>query len=361
VKRKFVFWGILAALPIAAILAGIGTLAYWTVPAASFVVLQGEPLIAYDPEIGFVLYPNTVTRRTDFDGSGNEIVSYRVFSDRRGARVTHPGEAAPAHPDILFIGDSFTWGHGVDNEYTFAHLVPLALGVTGANLAMASYGTVQSLQMLRRNSDLAPRLIIYAFINDHLARNTLPCARSYYPFCLDISHVVSGKDGSLRIAPPWSDGATRMQLQSKADHAWLDPLTWIVHGVDVAYGRVLWAMGNQTLGDTAGQNRALEFLLGEMAKTAHSIGATLLFVYLPLDDPIPDILINSASRLDVPLLDMTPVYRAYQATAGAPPLSIPRDTHPSVAGHALIASTIASFVRQQGLLEQSGAVKARLP
>jgi hypothetical protein len=335
-------------------------LAYWTVPAGPF-ALQGEPLIAYDPEIGFVPYPDTVTRRTDIDGNGNEIVSYRVFNDRRGARVTQPGEAAPAHPDILFVGDSFTWGHGIDNEYTFAHLVPLALGVTGANLAMASYGTTQSLQMLRRNSDLAPRLIVYVFINDHLVRNTLPCARSYYPFCLDVSHVVSGKDGSLRIAPPWSDGTARIQLQSKADRAWLDPLTWIVHGVDVAYGRVLWAMGNQTLVDTAGQNRALEFLLGEMAKTARSIGSTLLFVYLPHDDQIPDILVSSASRLGVPLLDMTPAYQTYQATAGAPPLSIPRDGHPSIAAHALIASNIASFVRQQGLLEQPDDAKARLP
>ena len=51
-RRKFIFWGILLALPIVAILASIGTVAYWTVPAAPFVV-QGEPLIAYDPEIGF--------------------------------------------------------------------------------------------------------------------------------------------------------------------------------------------------------------------------------------------------------------------------------------------------------------------
>jgi hypothetical protein len=81
VKRTLIFWGILVALPIAAILAGIGTIAYWTVPAAPF-VLQGQPLIVYDPEIGFVPYPNTVTRRTDMDRKGDVTLSYTVRHSR---------------------------------------------------------------------------------------------------------------------------------------------------------------------------------------------------------------------------------------------------------------------------------------
>lgn len=359
VRRTFIFWGILAALPIAAVLAGIGILAYWTMPASTF-VLQGEPLIAYDPEIGFVPYPNTKTRRTDIDRNGKQVVSYRLFNDRRGARVTQPGAAAPAHPDILFIGDSLTWGHGVENEETFANRVPLALGVTGANLSMGSFGTTQSLQMLRRNLDLSPRLIVYSFIDDHLARNTLPCARSYYPFCLDLSHVVFGADGSPQIAPPRSNGVIRNELQGRADHGWLDPLTWIVHGADVVYGRILWSEGNKTLLDRPRQNQALEFLLAEMAKTAQSIGATLLLVYIPTGAQMPEVLANSASKLGIPLLDLWPAYRAQEATPGAPSLTIPNDGHPSAAGHALIASEIASFVRRKGLLGQPSDAKASL-
>ena len=356
-RRKFILWGILLALPIVAILAGIGTVAYWTIPAAPFVV-QGEPLVAYDPEIGFVPNPNTVSRRTHFDRDGKQVASYRIFNDRRGARVTQPGELAPARPDILFIGDSFAWGHGVENEQTFAHRVPLELGVTGANLAMASYGTTQSLQMLRRNLDLAPRLIVYAFINDHLARNTLPCARSYYPFCTDLSHVVWNADGRPRIAPPRGDGVARVLLQNKADRGWLDPLTWVVHGVDVAYGRMLWLEGNKTLLDTARQNQALDFLLAEMVKTAQSSGAALLLVHIPMGARMPDILASSAAKFGVPLLDLWPAYRAHEDAPGAPSLTI-YDGHPSPAGHALIASEIASFVRHRGLLTQPSDATAR--
>jgi hypothetical protein len=361
VKRAFILWGLLAAVPAAAILTAIGVLAYWTVPVVTAYVVQGQPLIAFDREIGFVPYPNTVSQRTEYDPNGNQRFSYHVFNDRRGARVTRPGEQAPDHPDILFIGDSFTWGHGVENEQIFAHLTPLALEATGANLSMGSYGTTQSLQMLRRNIDLKPRVIVYSFIEDHFARNMLPCARAYYPFCLDVSHVVFDADRRPRIAPPWSDGVTRAQLQVKGEREWLDPLTWIVHGVDVIYGRVLWAEANKTLLDRPGHEKALEFLLGELAKTSRSIGAHLLFVHLSQGAKAPDVLVNSAAKLGVPLLDLWPAYQAYQATAGAPSLVLaPTDSHPNAAGHALIASEIASFIRNAGWLKESGDAKATL-
>jgi hypothetical protein len=189
----------------------------------------------------------------------------------------------------------------------------------------------------------------------------LPCASSYYPFCLDVAHVAWDKEGRPRIAPPWSDGTTRSQLQVKADHQWLDPLTSIVHGLDVAYGRILWAEGNKALLDRARQNQAMEFLLTEMAKTARSIGAALLFVYVPSGSQIPDVFVNSAAKLGVPLLDMSPVFQAQEAVPGAPPLTFPNGRHPNAAGNALITSAIVSFIRHRGLLRQLGDAEAGLP
>jgi len=357
VRRTFIFWGILAALPAAAILTAIGYLAYWTVPVVTGYTLQGGQLVAFDREIGFVPNPNTVSQRRDFDRDGKQTLSFHVFTDRRGARVTRAGEQAPDNPDILFIGGSFTWGHGVENEATFAHLVPHELGATGANLGFGSFGTTQSLQMLRRNIDLKPRVVVYSFIQDNFA----PCAQAYYPFCLDVSHVVFNADGRPRIAPPTSDGVTRALLQVKAEREWLDPLTWIAHGVDVIYGRILWSEANKTLLDRTAQEKALEFLLAELAKTSQSIGSRLLLVYFPGATKIPDVLVNSASKLGVPLLDLSPAYQAYQATPGAPSLVLgPNDTHPSVAGHALTASEIASFIRHAGWLKEPGDAKATL-
>jgi hypothetical protein len=361
VKRAFIFWAILTAVPVAVILIAIDILAYWTVPVVTAFALQGEPLIAFDREMGFVPYPNTVSLRQDFDINGKLVRSFHVFNDRRGARVSQPGERAPDHPDILFVGDSLTWGHGVENERIFAHLTPLALGATGVNFGMGSYGTTQSLQMLQRNIDLKPRVVVYSFIENHIAYNMFPCAQAYYPFCLDVSHLVFDADGRPRIAPPWSDGATRAQLQAKAEREWLDPLTWIVHGVDVIYSRVLWSEAKKTLPGRPEQEKALEFLLGELAKTSRSIGAHLLFVHLPGGPEAPDMLTNSAAKLGVPILDLRPAYLAYQAIPGAPSLNLAaNDIHPSIAGHALIASEIASFIRNAGWLKEPGGEKATL-
>jgi hypothetical protein len=357
--RNLILRAILLALPIAALLLCIGTVGYWTIPAAPFHA-EGDPLISYDPEIGFVPRPNSVTRRTDFDSQGAAVVSYHVFNDRRGARVTRPGDQSPAHPDILFIGDSVTWGHGVENEETFSYRVPLKLGATGANVSMGSYGTTQVLQMLRRNQDLAPKLIVYPFITDHLERNVLACARSYYPFCLDLSHVVRDQQGRLKIAPPWSDGVTRTQLQARADIGRLDPLTWVTHGVDVAYGRVLWAVAKNTLAIPAERDLALEYLLREMTESAKSFGSALMIVYVPQtsNDTKPEAIFRSAVKLGLPILDLSEAFRARQSIPSAPALYIPEDGHPSAAGHALIADEIVAFVGQEGFLGDRSAASA---
>jgi len=60
-----------------------------------------------------------------------------------------------------------------------AFKVPMKLGRTGANLALAAYGTTQSLQVLRRNLNLKPKLVIYTLISDHLRRNVSSCAPSF--------------------------------------------------------------------------------------------------------------------------------------------------------------------------------------
>jgi hypothetical protein len=117
------------------------------------------------------------------------MLRYDLYTDSRGARVSRPGEQTPGQIDILFIGDSFTWGHGVQNEQTFAAKTANALGLAGANLAMGSYGGPQALQMLRRHRDPRPKLVILAVISDTPRRNISACASSYFPFCLDGSHV----------------------------------------------------------------------------------------------------------------------------------------------------------------------------
>lgn len=250
------------------------------------------------------------------------------------------------------LGDSFAWGHGVEGDETFAHKTIDALGVSGANLALAGYGTTHSLQILRRHRHLAPRLVILALVRDHLWRNVSACGRSYYPFCLDYSHVAWDPKGQPYIASPRSDGVGRVQLRLRAEQGRVDPITWITHGIDVVAARIRFNAANAVAVDRERQDAAFEFLVRQMAMTTGEMQAALLIVYLPDASmaPPPEMLVPSAQKLGYRFLDLSPAFA--RLGAGRSKLYLPNDGHPSVSGHALIAQEIIAFIRQERLLPQ---------
>jgi hypothetical protein len=345
-SQKITLWAIILSLSLFAFLIGLYIISYSTIQPIR-VSYEGDSFIAYDPEIGFVPRPSGRTKRTDYSTPDRPSFSYNLYTDARGARITAPGQRSPARIDIMTIGCSFTWGHGVENQDTFAAKVAQRLNVPGSNFAMGSYGTVQSLLMLRRNRDLSPKLVVYGFITDHLRRNIAPCTPSYYPFCLDVAHVTWDEDVRPRIAPPFSDGVKRMQLQMKAQAGMLDPVTWIAHGVDVAFGRLIWRMSVSDMPDEK-KEAALAFLMNEMVSTVDAIGARLLVVYMPTDyAPPPLALLRSVAKLNVLFVDMTDTFQRNRET-----VYIEDDGHPSVAGHALIAEEIIHTVQRERLLDR---------
>ena len=76
-------------------------------------------------------------------------------------------------------------------------------------------------------------------------------------------------------------GVERVRLQLLAEQGRLDPLTWITHGVDVILSRQHRQTAFSQGMDTALQNDAFDFLLGQLADTCKEIGARFLVVYIP--------------------------------------------------------------------------------
>jgi hypothetical protein len=344
VAIKWVFWTVMLSLPIIAAAVGIQIAAYRFLEVQPFVV-EGKQIIIFDPEIGFV--PSRQGNAKKIYNIGGARLEYHVYTDKRGARVSRLGEQTQEPVRIIFVGDSCTWGDRIEGGDTFSYGVAKRLDVSTANLSMGSYGTTQSLQLLRRNLDLAPRLIVYSFIDSHLQRNLNPCATSYYPFCLDQSHV-TWKEGIPVIAPPFSNGVRRTQLHAKAQHRGLWPHTWVMHGLDVVLGKFLYTAGNKAAGDPSKQNAALEFLLRELSNTAKSINAELLIVYIPANSATipPAPLLQPVASLNLQFLDLSPAFERRRGES----LYVPGDGHPSVEGHSLIAEEIASTVQTRHLL-----------
>lgn len=341
--KNAIFWLLWLLPPLIAAAVGIEVVSYGTVPLLQFAV-EGDALSVFDPEIGFVPSPHASSKRVELWPDGKPKFEYHIYTDQRGARVDRPGLVTSDHMDVLFIGNSLTWGAGVEAQDTFADGVAGRLGISVSNLSFSSYGTLQALQLLQRNRDLTPRIIVYTVIADHMRRNLAACTSFYLPFCFDNSHV-AWVNGAPKIVAPLSNGHRRAWLHVEAQRHGLWPHVWVAHGLDVIFGKILLALDDPY--DPAKQSLAMKFLLDQMAATAKSMRAELLVVYVPLYvgakdlKPAPPAVVEATSALHVQLLDLTSTFQQHDA----PSLFIPNDGHPNVAGHALIADEIAEALR----------------
>jgi hypothetical protein len=93
-------------------------------------------------------------------GSAGELqpgVSYRVLTQEFDTVVTHTKEgyrglSSPANPDIVFIGDSFTYGVGLNDQETIPYVYCHEMHLVCVNLGVPGTGTV--LQVARLQSYL---------------------------------------------------------------------------------------------------------------------------------------------------------------------------------------------------------------
>lgn len=328
----------------ASVLAGIAIAAYLTIPSIPL-ISEGDRLLVFDPEIGARANPSSHARRIYPAVRDRQTFAFDIYTDDRGARVDGPGQRSPAQVDVLVVGDSFSWGYALANPETYARHLARELGTGVSNFAMAAYGTTQSLQMLRRNGDLKPKLIVYGIIAHHFERNVMPCLPSYYPFCFDASHVTWNAAGEPYIAPPESNGVRRFQRHLAGDFT--NPITWLTHGVDVIRGRIEYAQATYSTPTDRKKEEALGYLLREMERSATAIGAKLLVVYLPTNYySAPEALPRLIG--DIRLLDLTQAFQRERDKGTN--LYIVGDGHPNRAAHELISQEIAKYVRDNGLL-----------
>jgi hypothetical protein len=322
-------------------------------------VLEGDFPIEADDEIGFVPVRNGATvRRHPRAG-----LAYHLFTSDRRARVSARGEATPPNVDLMTIGCSFSWGHGVENPETYTAVIARRTGLRVANLAFSSYGTVQAVQMLERNLDLRPRIVVYGVIQDHVKRNLSGCAPAYGPACLPCAWVDFDAAGRPFVHPP-DRGAyafNRRFWDTFFFHrgSWLRRLAVTVE----ADARLLAGETAHDKGDPAARQASLEFLLGRMRALTRKGGAHLVIVYIPYlerggTNPAPPALaaaLRSVTGDGVTILDLAPVVARYYADPARPLLRFERDAHPNPAAHALIADELVGTLRREGLLEPPAA------
>ena len=337
-----------------------------TLRVSGVATLHLNPLSGFhnsDERLGWVGAPSYTGRfrQPEFD--------VRIEHDEEGFR--RPAEAfrgAADAPQVVFLGDSFTWGWGVASGATFVDRVQAAVGDAThvRNRGVNGYGTTQHLVLLReRVLELRPRAVTLMFCENDVT-DCVDVKKGRRPWAeLDGGEVVlRNLPVEQRMVGWWP----QLRRKSKA----LSLLTYQFDVLSAKWkqmmkGKPVYAADDEAVTMSPWREPRPSWdvcaaLLGEIAQLCaeQQPPVEMRLVYIPvLSDavgPEPDPaspgrlqnrLAATCAAHGIRYLDLTPAFRsvieAHQRDGGdAPgePLFFPGDGHWSEEGHALAAEQL---------------------
>jgi len=310
------------------------------------------------------------------------------ITNNQGLREDHPiGPPTPGHPRLLNIGDSFTFGMGVNAEQAFPHLLDgLPVGgerVESLNAGVFGYGTDNEAAWLHTYGwPLQPRLVVVGFFvgNDvkdtmlGMDKTTVDAAGRL--IATDKSkQAMQGADGA-DPDPAAGGGGVKGWLENNS-HAYLflrnfwTALRPVKPRAPTVFDAASFFLTPAPPAITTGWTETLGVLDGIQADVlAHN--ARLLVVAIPTREQVQDRswtemqaqfslsaaqvqrdlpqqkLAAWATRTGTPLLDLLPAFRA---AGQGQALYFRTDRHWTAAGHALAAAEITAYLAQHDLLK----------
>lgn len=311
-----------------------------------------EPQIVYrvDPEVRYVLSPN----QQGWIDDGFATTNSRGF---RGGEVDIP--KPPGRIRIVALGDSVTFGFGVNDSDTFSQQLQQQLrtrrpgaDIDVVNLAVPGYDTRQEVALLKRNlAELQPDVVLVGFY-----ANDLPDTLDDKGSGTRIEGSASTAGQVLRMNPAPSSWIERQARRSRAVYTVSHAVKMLVHRGEGKQGSsmeldLLESRQSAEL-ETAWQRVGAQ--LADLRGTAVKSGFVAGIVVLPPREQVLGLYSDSgyqqrlgrlAAGLGLFVIDPLPLLKASSRTQGS--LFIPYDrNHPSAAGHRLIAQTIVDYFKQ---------------
>jgi len=370
---------------VAACLAAEGTarIYFWFASSGATTVASAPAVKVgqYDPRLGYRLTPNTTghLQSAEFD------THFRINASGLRMEREVPFEKPPGKRRVLLLGDSFTFGHGVNDRDRFGDkLESLLDGVEVVNMGVWGTGTDQQLLLYEEQGvKYGADLVILCFFTENIQRNA-SSAR------LEGSGRLVGKprfvlrEGKLvltnvpvpEIVP--DEGKQRRAWELRDDQ--------LGGGIPLPFKRVLQHtalyellrgrlaeplydfLGRQgnllpEYDETREEWKVTRALLERLAAEVRLNGSAFLLVVVPLPpqvtrnhvDDRPHRMIRAMGEADkIPVLDLLPGLRE-AARAGRGTLYFPIDGHWTPAGHTVAAELIAEYlVRSYPWVRRSG-------
>ena len=304
-----------------------------------------------DPHLGFTHPPN------DQGEVEHEEFSFSYTTDARGFRNDGPW---PRTADVVVLGDSQTFGFGVDDGKGWVARLDEALGEARVvNLGINGTAPLQQLLVFETHgSEVQPKTVVFSLFPGQ----ALGAAAEFQAW-LDAGRPPSFLDFRERTgeAPLWKRLAywamdrshLVLFLRSVADglRTPYPGFTAEIDGGRISFTPYIWA-GHAATGRPGEERFELVLEAVEQVRAAaEGAGARFLVVlfptkeevYLPLfERPVPDLTPPFARALrarGIPVVDLLPVFRARAAEGER--LFLEVDIHPNEDGYALVAEAVA--------------------
>lgn len=321
---------------------------------------QWEP----DEDLLLRLKPNLDMRIT-----GHPEFSYTVLTNADGLR-DEPFQGAH---DIAAIGDSFTFGFGVEEPHSWPARLESLSRVRVANLGWAGWSSLVYPTTIKRFAiPLQTRIWIWAFVSNDLPESAgaeafLNSGEANY---LDWIREIQGTTDELHF--PWSLKTIQFiaalinpelfLLPNSGDRIYDDGQ------LRFRYGEYAWKTTDPSQPEVARGWELTEVALLEASQLANINQATLIVVFVPYRehvywpylqdqlgedkgkqlDLVPARLQSFCEAHDIPYLNLLPGFRE-RALQGRM-LYFPEDGHWNSAGHDLAAGLIYDHLTHEGLL-----------
>jgi len=316
----------------------------------------GETFWRHDPELGWAHRPSRIGTFSRPEFSHGVSINSMGFRDREREPARQGFAAAGSKTfRIAVLGDSFTWGHGVEDEEVFTRLLEgLLPGVEVWNLGVSAYSTDQELLLLRRMAPvIRPDLVLVMISRNDFEGNLSRAAGAYAKPWFEEERPGLLPAGAPAPEPSvWKRAAFTIRRRS----AFVNGVWWLLEG------RVL--EGGLSAESRPKQIRITLGLLDLLQRETARAGVRLALAFVPsvahvYYGDIPEVqsvrteaVEGWAGERGVAFLDLIPAFREAFAASGSM-LHYNKDKHWNAAGHRLAATTLASLLRESDLLSAS--------
>lgn len=296
---------------------------------------KNAPILATTDAYGSSIRTNSQGMRNDYDFS------------------TVPDE----RPRLMIVGDSYSFGHGVSNEDTYAYILNKEYlpGWEVMNLAVSATGTDQNYLMYEHYGEkFSPNIVLLGFYLLDFNRNT------YYFRDYAKPMYVPREDGSLELTHSPVPTPDRLIAQYQDGQKQIGG--WDYSYAYATFARFVTDHFKRDRSPGSLPRRTLTGIMEKFVARVRGNGATPVWVIFPVHeitesgeskyDEVEEYAVSEARRLGMPVLSLEPVFLDHINKHPDVSLWRPREIggHLSAAGNRLAAESIYRFLQAENLL-----------